>query len=166
MFQMLKALPPGAVPVTAQAADVAADVVVQRIGSVSAGPVDAVVAVDDSMHPLVHVTALLNNFDVYDAPGMANKTVTIIFQNVPAGATVPASAIVNRIDSMHANPVAVWNAAGNPMYPSPTEVAAEMAASQLVDETVALTPAGSSLSVTLTLEPFSVARVRFSYTVE
>ena len=61
MFQMLKALPPGAVPVTAQAADVAADVVVQRIGSVSAGPVDAVVAVDDSMHPLVHVTALLNN---------------------------------------------------------------------------------------------------------
>ena len=164
-FQMLRALPAASVPVTAQVAD-AQDAIVQRVGSVSAGTVDAVVAVDDSMHPLIHVTALLNNFDVYDAPGMANKTVTVVFASLPAGATVPASAILNRIDSTHANAVAAWNAAGNPMYCSPSEIAAEMAASQLVDEAIALTAAGSSLSVTITLEPFSVSRVRFSYSVE
>ena len=165
MFEMLRALPAAAVPVTAQAAD-ALDSIVQRVGSVSAGTVDAVVAVDASMHPLVHVTALLNNFDIYDAPGMANKTVTITFANVPAGATFPASAVLNRIDSTHANAVATWNANGRPLYCSPTEIVAELAASQLVDEAVALTAAETSLSVTITLEPFSVARVRFSYTVE
>lgn len=165
MFEMLRALPAAAVPVTAQAAD-ALDSIVQRVGSVSAGTVDAVVAVDASMHPLIHVTALLNNFDIYNAPGMANKTVTITFVNVPAGATFPASAVLNRIDSTHANAVATWNAKGSPLYCSPTEIAAELAASQLVDEAVALTAAETSLSVTITLEPFSVARVRFSYTVE
>ena len=164
-FQMLRQLPAASVPITAQAADPAA-AIVQRRGSVSAGQVDAVVAVDDSAHPLVHVTALVNNFDLYTLP-VSNKTVQLNFANPPAGAVVPPSALVSRIDSTHANPRAAWEAAGQPAYCSPTQIAAEMAASQLVDESVALTKnADGSLSITLTLEPFSVARVRFSYTVE
>ena len=163
-FEMLKALPPAAVPVTAQVAN-PADAVVPRAGSVSAGQVDAVVAVDDSMHPLVHVTALLNNFDLFDGPSSSNKTVQLVFAKLPAGAVAPANAMVDRIDSTHANPRAVWVAAGQPQYCSPTEIAAELAASQLVAEPLALTAnADGSYSVTLTLEPFSVARVRFDYT--
>ena len=165
LFEMLKALPASAVPVTAQVAT-PSDVIVPRVGSVSAGQVDVVVAVDASQHPLIHVTALMNNFDLYSLP-VANKTVQVNFARLPAGAVVPNVATLDRIDSTHANPRAVWDAAGGPQYCSPTEIAAELAASQLVGEGLALTSnADGSLSALLTLEPFSVARIRFSYTVE
>lgn len=165
LFQMLRELPTASVPVTAQVASTA-DAIVPRVGSVSAGQVDVVVAVDSSAHPLVHVTALVNNFDLYSLP-VSNKTVQLDFANLPAGAVAPASAMVSRIDSTHANPRATWEAAGQPDYCTPAEIAAEMAASQLVDEPVALTKnADGSLSVTIELEPFSVARVRFSYAAE
>jgi xylan 1,4-beta-xylosidase len=165
LFEMLKALPASAVPVTAQVA-APSDIIVPRVGSVSAGQVDVVVAVDASQHPLIHVTALMNNFDLYTLP-VANKTVQVNFARLPAGAVVPKVATLDRIDSTHANPRAAWDAAGGPNYCSPTEIAAELAASQLIGEDLALTlNADSSLTATLTLEPFSVARIRFSYTVE
>ena len=91
----------------------------------------------------------------------------LLFSRLPPGSTTPSSATLDRIDSTHANPFAAWVAAGGPQYCSPQQIAAEMAASQLVPEPLQLVAEGAGVvAVTLQLEPFSVARVRFSFTVE
>ena len=163
MFEMLKALPPQSVPISITHMADSSALIVNRTGSVSAGQVDIVVAVDTSMGNEVAVTAIINNFDV---PGfvISNKTVQLTFAGLKY-AKISSTATLDRIDSTHANAIEVWIQAGSPKYPSATEIAAEMAASQLVPEEIPLSLAsdGSSATVTFMLEPYSVARVRFSY---
>ena len=55
--------------------------------------------------------------------------------------------------------------AGAPQYPSAVEIALEMSASKLVPEDIQLSISsdGTSATVTVTMEPYSVARVCFSF---
>jgi hypothetical protein len=82
---------------------------------------------------------------------------------------VPAAATVEFIDFTHANPRATWIANGQPKYCSADEIAAELKASELVEESIDLvyigagSSSGSAISAKLTLEPFSVARIKFEY---
>lgn len=145
-MEMLAALPPTALPVTGQA------------GST----VDVVVAAEVS-GSLRSVTALLTNYDIYTSkPG--TQSVQLVFGNAPAGAVLPSYATLELIDSTHANPVATWRANGSPAYPNATALAAELAASRLIAVSVPLVPAGAgAVGVTVSLEAFAVARVRFAY---
>jgi beta-xylosidase len=74
-------------------------------------------------------------------------------------------ATLDRIDSTHANAIEIWIQAGSPEFPTSDEIAAEMAASKLIPESIPLNIGSDSTSatVTVTMEPYSVARVRFSF---
>ncbi len=84
---------------------------------------------------------------------------------IPAGATLPPTATLELIDSTHAYAKPVWEAAGRPVYPNATEIAAEMAAAQLVPEALPITVGSGSVTFTVSLEVFAVARVTFEYEV-
>ena len=145
-FEMLSALPRSALPVSAP----------------DAATVDIVVAADPS-GAQVKVTALLTNYDIYTSPP-PTQNVQIVFRGIPAGAILPTMATLELIDSMHANPRAAWLASGSPRYPNATQLATQLAASQLVPIDVPLTNvAAGSVAVNVTLEAFAVARVRFVY---
>ena len=163
MFEMLKALPVQAVPITVSQTATLNDKIINRIGSISAGQVDIVVAIDTSLGNEVAVTAIMNNFDV---PGfnVSDKTVQLTFSGLHFK-TISPMATLDRIDSTHANAIEIWIQAGSPEYPTSDEIAAEMAASKLIPENVPLTIGSDSTSATVivTMEPYSVARVRFSY---
>ena len=163
MFEMLKALPSEAVPISITHMDDPKALIVNRSGSVSAGQVDLVVGVDKSLGNEVAVTALMNNFDV---PGFAvtNKTIQLTFSGLQFS-KISSTATLERIDSTHANAIEVWLQAGAPRYPSAAEIALELSASQLVPEDIQLSISsdGTSATVTVTMEPYSVARVRFSF---
>jgi xylan 1,4-beta-xylosidase len=158
-FQMMAQLPAAAAQVNSTAPGV-----VYRPGSATVGTVDVMVATSRA-GSLVSVTALLNNFNTY-GNNVSAQTVSVTFANLSAAAGVPlpTSATLELIDATHANARPVWEAAGSPLYPSPAEVAAELAASQLVQQSLALQPAaGGGVQATLTMQPQSVARVRFEY---
>ena len=160
-MQMLAALPPAGVPVAFTGA--AARAAHARAGSASAGAVDVVVGVDASGAPVRAVTALLTNYDYFGAPPNAT-VVELTFANLPAGCVLPAAATLELIDSTHANPNAEWLAQGGPMYPTQAQSDAQVAASLLVEEALPLTRVGAtSARVSVPLEAFAVARVRFSF---
>ena len=53
---------------------------------------------------------------------------------------LPGTARLRRVDEAHANPLAAWRTMGSPKLPTPAQVAQMMAASELVNETVAIMP--------------------------
>ena len=167
-FQFLAGLSPNAAPVQFPQLARPGMPVVQRRGSASAGALDVMVAVDTSDAPAaIHVTALVVSFDWWNAT-LPNENVSLVFLGIPASATLPSAATLERIDSTHANGRAAWRAAGSPLYPTRAQLAAELQASTLVQEGLPLTRTPNGVRVDLPpLEPFSSARVRFSFsTVE
>lgn len=85
---------------------------------------------------------------------------------LPAGAVASPSGSVILIDNTHGWAKPAWLVAGSPLYPNASQIAAEMAASALVELPLAVTVAGATASVTLPdLVPYAVAYVRVEYAV-
>jgi xylan 1,4-beta-xylosidase len=70
---------------------------------------------------------------------------------------------ISRIDADHANPEHAWQSMGAPAYPSPTQVAALMSASQTVAEPVAFHNADNEVCVDVTLAPQSVNQISIEW---
>ena len=105
------------------------------------------------------VTALLASFNATGCALPAPTAVTITFRNLSA--PLPTGATLELIDAANANPMAAWIAAGSPLYSSSQVIFTELAASQVNVVPLAVTPAGDgAVSVTVTLQPFAMARVR------
>ena len=125
----------------------------------TAGTVDVMVAMAEGGV----VTVLMGNYDIADgtrsAPVVANVTLTIS----GLSGRLPTNGTLELIDNGHANPYATWRAAGSPTYPSADEIQAEAATSVLLPASVRLEAAGSgSVSVSVSLQPYAVARLRFT----
>ena len=122
----------------------------------TAGAVDVSVTVADGV-----ITALLGSFNATGGVLPQPTAVTLTFRNLPA--PLPAGATIERVDEGHANAMATWTAAGSPLYSPPAVIFAELAASQVAVEALAVAPAGAgAVSVTFTLDTFAVARVRLT----
>ena len=98
---------------------------------------------------------LLYNHREYDAPDLGHPNpsvpceVTVVLDGSSLGwATLPTprtiTATARVIDETHANPRGKWIDLGMPSYPSPTEHAEILLASQLVTDVVAVLPVPSS----------------------
>jgi xylan 1,4-beta-xylosidase len=158
-FQFLAQLPTTAAPLTSPSAGV-----IYRPGSATVGTVDAIVSSARSGN-LVRITALLTNFNPIGAE-IAAQTVVLTFANLTAAAGVPlpSNATLELIDATHASAQPTWQAQGSPLYLSPGQVAEQLAASLVVASPIPLqSAAGGAVQVTVTLQPQSVARVRFEY---
>lgn len=125
------------------------------------GTVDVCVTTSGSPTNM-QVTALVSNYNISSGLPPAPQNVTLIFVGV-AGAVWPPTATLVVIDTIHSNPWAVWVASGSPTYPAPTEIADELAASQLSSQTIPLVPAGpGSYAATVMLSaPYALARLTF-----
>ena len=125
----------------------------------SAGTVDALLTIDGDGW----VTALFANFNVSAQPPPTVPLATDVSLTLAGlAAPLPSAATLELIDADHANPMAVWLAAGSPLYPRAAEIAAEEAASVLVAAPLALEAAGAdAVRATFTLQPYAVARLRF-----
>lgn len=158
-FQMISdALAAAAVPVVPEGGGQLYKNLAGAVVGASVGTVDVLVAVSGST-----VTALLGNFNVTTGTGPlpSDNTVTLTFSGLAA--PLPTSATLEFIDASHANPMAMWEVAGSPLYPRAAEIASEAAASTLVASPLALTAAGAdAVTAVVTLEPFAVARIRFT----
>ena len=66
----------------------------------------------------------------------------------PLGRLLPQSARLRRVDYGHANPLLAWTKMGSPKSPSPAQIAALMEASQMTNETVAITHSAAFLGDT------------------
>ena len=171
-FEMLAALPRTGVFVNADAGAGAT----RRDGvgpaancTATAGTVDVITAVDASQGSSLVLHALVDNWscNIKDAtdpstgcPIATASGVVLRFTNLPAGAQAPPSATLGLIDSTHAWGKTAFVANGSPLYPTPAQVAAELAASRVVPAQLAVTSAGGVLSVTLPdLEPYATAHV-------
>ncbi|WP_221029175.1 GH39 family glycosyl hydrolase [Actomonas aquatica] len=94
---------------------------------------------------------LLWNFHDIDTDDQS-ATVRLVW----TGGTAPLYATAQRIDATHANAYTTWREMGEPQEPTPAQIAALHAASQLTSENLRLAADGS---VTLTLAPQSVVLV-------
>ncbi len=64
------------------------------------------------------------------------------------------------MDDNNANPVSTWVTQGSPTYPTPLQLSQLHAASQIVSQPIALTPAeNNTVSFVVEMLPFSVAVV-------
>ena len=123
----------------------------------SAGTVDVLVSVADGGV----VTVLLGNYDQPTDGTPVPAVVDVTLSLTGFGKTPPTNATVEYIDDAHANPYAVWRAAGSPLYPTADEIAAEAAASVPLPAQVAVEADGTGgVRVRVALQPYSVARVR------
>lgn len=164
-FQMIAELPTSAVPVTVTQpmAGLWAESSLTPTTGATSGTVDVIVATSSAGKSTL-VTALLTNYNLLNET-IADASVILTFTGIPTGAIVGGgSATVEMLDSVNGNAQVVWQAAGSPTYPSQAEVAAELAASQLVPQPLTLVPAGQgAFSCTVQLEPYGSARIRFQF---
>eukprot|EP00038_Savillea_parva_P014212 m.10306 g.10306 ORF g.10306 m.10306 type:complete len:633 (+) comp2734_c0_seq1:3699-5597(+) len=97
-----------------------------------------------------HTMAFLTGYAINNTDVLPSRTVPVTVQFCPPSSwsptinhnalRLPTSARLRRIDMSHANPKAVWVAAGQPAVPNATLLAAMSKASELVDETIDLVP--------------------------
>jgi xylan 1,4-beta-xylosidase len=149
--------PGGSVPVTPQSPLAAQRLYLDAAGRV-VGAGEGTVDVLASSSGQGQLTVLAGNFNSSfgDLPPTATVTLTLTGLARPAA----AQATLELLDELHTNPMAVWESLGSPLYPSPSEVAAEMAAASLQAQPLPVTPgAGGNATLTLTLLPYAMARV-------
>jgi xylan 1,4-beta-xylosidase len=102
----------------------------------------------------------VTNFQRHEIPTHQERA-TVIITHSP-GARIPASAAVAYIDSAHANPRALWESLGSPMYPTAAQIALMKAASMVVEESVPVTVLSpTTVGIALDLEPYAVAFIHF-----
>lgn len=170
-FEMLSALPTTGIFVNAAAGGSPRRANLTAAGNCTAtvGTVDVITAADASLGTTVFLHALITNFNcnVKDAAdpstGCAIETasgVSLSFANLPARAVAPANASFSLIDSTHAYARNAFVANGSPLYPTPSQIAAEMEASLVVPVPLAIVSQGGMLTVTLPdLEPYATAHL-------
>ena len=177
-LQLLAGFPKAGVPVEADADGTPRRSGLGPAGNCTAtiGTVDVITGVDFSLGTTVRLAALVANWNANVAnatdatTGLPIETaagVVITFSGLPAGAVLPANATLVLMDSTHGWARTAWVAAGSPLYPSVSEIEAELAASQLIEQPIALSPAGpGAASVTLPdLEPYATAMIVVEYGV-
>ena len=125
----------------------------------SAGTVDAVLTLDAGGF----ATALFCNYNISaQAPPVVPSLTSVSLTLTGLAAPLPTAATLELIDADNANPMQVWVDAGSPLYPRAAEIAAEVAASQLVAAPLALEAVGAdAVRATFTLQPSAMARLRF-----
>ena len=176
-FQLLRALPATGLPVVVTSGPAPLPRHAARAGPAAAatatsGTVDIIAAIDGSLGTTTSLHALVTNFNsnVKDQenataglPIATEAGVTVVFANVPSGASIAANASVELLDSTTWGKAA-WIAAGAPLYPTPAQISAELEASLPKRINVPVVVNGRSVSVTLPpLEPYSVAYVRVEF---
>ena len=160
-MQLISQQPTTGVPVMASLTTSAEVVKHGGSGSATAGTIDAIVGITRADGALTQAVALLTNFNLIGGGWnltISTELVTLEFM-VPTGRPAPTTATLVRIDSTHAYAKPVWEAAKKPVYPSPLEVAQEMAASELVQEQVPLTSVAGGVALTIEMEPYSVSSI-------
>ena len=71
---------------------------------------------------------------------------------------------VRRIDDSHANPIALWEQMGSPMYPTKGQIEALKKSSEMKVERMSLTVVNdSSIQFNIKLTPEAVASIVFRY---
>jgi len=106
------------------------------------------------------LVALAGNFNASYLDIPKPSSVTLEIEGLPT--PLPKEATLELIDDTHANPMAVWEALGSPLYPNTSEIAAELQASLLIPEPITVNPTPgkpSSVSLTFTLPPYAMARI-------
>lgn len=173
-LQLLARLPTTGLPVSApNAAPRRTGTGPAAAATATVGNVDVIAAVAATA-TAVELYALVTNYNINinntedpstGLPVADEAGVSIVFANIPAGAVVAPTATLTLIDATHAWAKPVWIANGSPTYPTPAQIAAEMAASALVDAPLAVAVSAGAATVTLpTLTPYAVALVRLVYT--
>ena len=179
-FQILSSMPRSGLPVRVAAAGAReAPRHPLRAGpaanaTATAGTVDCIAAVDSSAGGgTFSLHALLVNFNanIYDQENsstglpIAHESVTVTFEGLPSGARVSPTATLQILDTAHGWAKQTWVAAGSPRYPNATQIAAEMAASQLGSQQLpVVVESPTTVTVQLpTMEPYATAHLVLQY---
>ena len=118
----------------------------------------------DGMHPTIDCTVTRRGDDLVvlltnhalPAHAIAAATVRLRLAGVPGP---PPEVTVERVDADHANARRAWEAMGEPPTPSPEQIEALHAASEVGRETVASARDGNDLVVEIDLPAHAVARL-------
>lgn len=95
-----------------------------------------------------HLMTFISNWDTYgNLPPAETVTVTVL-------GNTASTAKLERIDSHHANPRGAWEKMGSPTYPTKAQIAAMMAASEVIPTQIHAVAAGTW---TLSVPPLGVA---------
>ena len=135
-LQLLRSFPEVGLPVSAPgAAPSRPGAPASAIATATVGTVDVIGGVDASASNTVSLAALATNYNLnlVDAedptkglPITTETGVTLAFSGIPKGATIAPNATITLLDSTHGWAKPVWLAAGSPLYPSVSEVQAEL----------------------------------------
>lgn len=107
-----------------------------------------------------HVTTLLYNHNIPDAP-IDTVTMCVSFKGVQ-NPSLYTSAVLRRIDDTHCNPRAAWDAMGQPMYPTQSQLKQLHAAAEVEWEVLPLVATDvDEFIFTLDVPPQGVASVVF-----
>lgn len=145
----------------------------------TSGTVDVITAVDATSTPgVVTVQFLAANYNINiqntedpsnDPNGpITGETVTLSVAGLPKTAK-PSSALLRLQDSKHGWAKTTWLANGSPTYPTPAQIASELAASQWGEIQLgvpAIDPSSGVATITLPeMEPYAVGLVTLVFTV-
>jgi len=105
-----------------------------------------------------HLALLLANYEWVGNP-IEPQTATVVVNGVPASGPTPVATLYT-IDETNANPAATWRAQGKPDYPTESQIAALMAASEMGRSTATYTRSGNTMIFeNIKLPPHSVAAI-------
>ena len=127
-----------------------------------------VTAQENSMQTARQVQAFVSSYNTSQDSGNAAQpnAVSVSVRFCGAGSSPPAKARLRRIDNTHANTRGLWvDKLNSTVYPTTAEIAMMEAASQLTDETVALTPDGGCVVATVAMPAVAVAVIDFEVTL-
>ena len=143
----------------------------------TSGTVDIITAVDTTSTPgVAAVHALVTNYNINidntedptSGLPIVAETVTLSIAGLPKGAT-PSSALLRLQDSKHGWAKTTWIANGSPTYPTPAQIASELAASQWGEIQLGvptMDPTTGVATITLPeMEPYAVGLVSLVFTV-
>ena len=127
-----------------------------------------VTAQENSMQTARQVQAFVSSYNTSQDTGNAAQpdAVSVSVRFCGAGSSPPAKARLRRIDNTHANTRGLWvDKLNSTVYPTTAEIAMMEAASQLRDETVALTPDAGCVVATVAMPAVAVAVIDFEVTL-
>jgi len=103
-----------------------------------------------------HMIILATNFD-YATEALVSKDICITIKSY-TGSKTPTG-IVQTIDDNSANPRPVWESMGSPTYPTASQIATLLEASQMKVTTIKPSVVSGTLSFSLTLTPWAVVSI-------
>lgn len=93
------------------------------------------------------------------------EAVAVVVSGIPPGRTAGATATISLIDDTHGHAKPVWRAWGSPTYPNASEVAAELAASEVAAEPLPVTdgPGAGEVTLAFPLAVYATALVELTF---